>query len=257
MPYIDYKVKNRIGYITLNRPEKRNALNAGVVTELREAFSRGSVDKDVKVMVLRANGKAFCAGADLAYLHKLQSNSFEDNLHDSQHLMELFLQMYRCQKVIIAQIQGHAIAGGAGLAVVCDFSFAMPEVKIGYSEVKIGFVPAVVNVFLLRKIGEGKARELLLTGDLVSAETAQEIGLINRVVSSEKLEEHVDAFAQRLCRENSGTSMKYIKQMIEEVQSFSLSEGLAYASRMNAVARSSDDCKRGIAAYLNKEEIMW
>ncbi len=147
MDIVLYEVKERIGYLTLNRPEKRNALNFELVAALKEAFTRAENDPGVKVVVLRANGEAFCAGADLAYLQQLQQFSFEENLADSNHLKDLFLMIYQLKKVVIAQVQGHALAGGCGLATVCDFVFAVPEAKFGYTEVKIGFIPALVLVF--------------------------------------------------------------------------------------------------------------
>lgn len=257
MDYIQYEKNNKTAYITLNRPEKRNALNFDVVTELKEAFAEASQDDDVKVVVLRANGKAFCAGADLAYLQQLQQNTYDENLEDSSHLKELFYQIYTLNKVVIAQVQGHAIAGGCGLAAVCDFAFTVPEAKFGYTEVRIGFIPAIVKVFLLRKIGEMRAKELLLTGELITAEGAQNFGLVNRVVASGDLAEEVEAFAQILITKNSAQSMTYTKQMIAEVQSMSLEEGLQYAAEMNAKARASNDCQKGIAAFLAKEEVKW
>ena len=161
--YIQTEVSERIGYITLNRPDKRNALNFVVIRELKDAFAWMEQSSEVKVIVLRGNGKAFCAGADLDYMSKLQEYSYNENLMDSAHLMELFKQIYRLNKIVIAQIEGHALAGGCGLATLADFSFSVPEAKFGYTEVKIGFLPAIVMVFLLRKIGEGKAKQLLLS----------------------------------------------------------------------------------------------
>jgi methylglutaconyl-CoA hydratase len=191
MQFVKFEVKNRIGYITLNRPDKRNALNFQVVSELKQAFWNADNDDHCKVIVLKAEGAAFCAGADLDYLQQLQNNTYNENLADSTHLKELFEQIYTLSKVVIAQIQGHAIAGGSGLATVCDFSFAVPEAMFGYTEVKIGFIPAIVKVFLLRKIGEGKAKELLLSGSLITAEEAKQMGLINRVIEADKLEAFV------------------------------------------------------------------
>ena len=156
--FVNYNCKERVGYITLNRPEKRNALNAQFVTDLKEAFTHAEKDNDCKVIVLKTKGDAFCAGADLAYLKELQSNSYDENLADSTHLMELFQQIYTLPKVVIAQIQGHAIAGGCGLASVCDLAIATTESKFGYSEVKIGFIPAIVSVFLIKQIGVAKAK---------------------------------------------------------------------------------------------------
>lgn len=257
MEYIEYTVRERVGYITLNRPEKRNALSFELVAALKRAFAEAENDAGVKVIVLRAKGEVFCAGADLAYLQQLQGFSYEENKADSDHLRELFQQIYTLKKVVVAQVQGSALAGGCGLATVCDFSFAVPEAQFGYTEVRIGFIPAIVMVFLLRKIGEGNAKRLLLGGELISAQEAQAMGLVSRIFQKETLEAEVDTFVQKLIRGNSGHAMMLTKQMIAEVQQLSLAEALTFASDMNAKARGSEDCKRGIAAFLNKEKITW
>lgn len=257
MKLVTYQVQERIGILTLNRPEKRNALSHELVADLKEAIGHAEKDDHVKVIVLKANGEAFCAGADLSYLQQLQKFTHEENLQDSNHLKELFLKIYALPKVVIAQVQGHALAGGCGLATVCDFAYAAPEAKFGYTEVKIGFIPALVSVFLLRKIGEAKSKELLLGGELISAEAAVHMGLINKVVPSEKLESEVFTLAKKLASGNSGQSMKLTKQLIADVQSLGLHEALTYAAEMNAKARNTDDCKRGIAAFLNKEKLTW
>ncbi|OEJ99485.1 enoyl-CoA hydratase/isomerase family protein [Roseivirga misakiensis] len=255
--FVTYEVNDRVATITLNRPEKRNALNAQVVTELKNAFKHAAEDDTAKVIILAAVGDAFCAGADLAYLQALQKNTYEENLEDSNHLKELFQQIYTHPKVVIAKIQGHAIAGGSGLATVCDYSFTVPEAKFGYTEVRIGFIPAIVMVFLLRKIGEGKSKELLLSGELINADTAVEMGLINRTVAADSLDETVEAFAQTLVKKNSGQSMTYTKQMIAQVQEMTLNGGLDFAAAQNAKARASEDCQKGIGAFLNKEKPTW
>jgi methylglutaconyl-CoA hydratase len=257
MSLVLYSTKERIGYITLNRPEKRNALSRELVSELKEAFTLAEKDVDVKVIVLKANGESFCAGADLAYLQELQNFSFEENIADSNHLKELFLQIYQLKKVVIAQVQGHALAGGCGLATICDFVFAVPEAKFGYTEVKIGFIPAMVLIFLIRKIGEQKAKQLLLSGELIQGEDTMRMGLTNYIVSKEQLENSVFDFAQKLIKNNSGQSMMMTKKMIGEVQSMSLSDALDYAAKMNAEARATDDCKNGITAFLEKRELRW
>jgi methylglutaconyl-CoA hydratase len=257
MSLVLFEVKERIGYITLNRPDKRNALSFELVAELKEAFNRAENDSAVKVIVLRANGEAFCAGADLASLQKLQNNSFEENIADSNHLKELFIKIYQLKKVVIAQVQGHALAGGCGLATICDFVFAVPEAKFGYTEVKIGFIPAMVLVFLIRKIGEQRAKHLLLSGELVQSNDAMSFGLINFLVNKEELEKSVNDFAQKLITNNSGHSMNLTKQMIDQVQSMPLNDALTYAARMNAEMRASEDCKKGISSFLNKEKLSW
>ena len=249
------EVRDRIGYLTLNRPEKRNALSPTLVEELKQGLTQLKVNDSVKVIVLKANGKVFCAGADLSYLQELQTNTYEENLEDSLRLKELFQAIYSCPKPIIAQVHGHAIAGGCGLANVCDFVFSTPEAKYGYTEVRIGFVPAIVMFFLFRKIGEGRAKELLLSGGLISAEKAHEYGLINFLVEKDNLEERVTSFATELVNKNSGQSMALVKEMANRIQLMGLEEGLFYASQMNAEARGTEDCQRGIAAFLNKEAI--
>jgi methylglutaconyl-CoA hydratase len=228
-----------------------------MVSELAEAFRTAENDPEVKVCVLRANGKAFCAGADLEYLRRLQSYDFDQNLEDSNQLKGVFEYVYKMGKPVIAMVQGHAIAGGAGLVTLCDFAFAVPEAQFGYTEVRIGFLPAIVMVFLIRKIGELRAKELLLSGDIIDAVTAERYHMINKVIPSDEIEAYVKAFAARLCTQNSGQSMGITKKMIGDVQQFPIGEALAFAARMNARARGSDDCKRGISAFLNKEEIVW
>jgi len=256
MEFVTYQCENRIGYVTLSRPEKRNALNYQVVSELKKAFEVAANDKEAKVVVLKATGEAFCAGADLGYLQQLQKNSYQENLEDSTHLKELFLQLYTMPKVVIASIQGHAIAGGSGLAAVCDFSFSVPKAKFGYTEVRIGFIPAIVMIFLLRKIGEHKTKNLLLSGRLISAKEAVDYGLINQVVK-EDLDQEVTDFAQELINNNSTQSMAAAKQMIAKVQHLTLEEALNYAVEQNAHTRSTEDCKKGIASFLNKEPVRW
>jgi methylglutaconyl-CoA hydratase len=254
---VQYEVKDRVGYITLNRPEKRNALSYEMVSEIKLAFMNAEADKECKVIVIKGSGEAFCAGADLAYLQKLQTNTFDENLADSRHLMELFQFIYHSNKVVISQINGPALAGGCGLASVCDFSFATPESTFGYTEVKIGFVPAIVMVFLVRKVAEKNAREMLLTGDVFKADKALQYGLINYIIEPDELDDVVYKFAQKLCNQTSIQSVELIKEMLANVQSMDVNEALEYAAQTNAKARATDDCKRGIAAFLNKEKLSW
>ena len=257
MTFIDIKLGDRIFEITLNRPDKRNSLNSEFVAELIAAFTTADEDENTRVVILKANGKVFSAGADLGYLQQLQKNTYEENLEDSSQLATLFKKIYFHKKLIIAQVEGHAIAGGCGLATVCDFVFAVPEAKFGYTEVKIGFVPAIVMFFLLRKIGEGKARELLLTGKLIEAQQAKDFGIINEIISAEEIEKHTRGFALKLAEETSPQSIALTRRMIAEIQSLPLDEALLYASRQNASARSTEDCKKGIGAFLDKKDIKW
>lgn len=255
--YILYEVTDRLATITLNRPDKRNALNGEVVQELLNAFTRAENDPEVKVVMLAARGKVFCAGADLGYIQQLQSNTYEENLEDSSMLKSLFLKIYTLKKLVVARVHGHAIAGGCGLATVCDIIFTVPEAKFGYTEVRIGFIPALVKVFLLRKIGEGNARRLLLTGDLVTADEARRMGLVQFVHDEEDFDKAVDAFCRRMIQQTSGMSVEVTKEMIASIPDMTLETALDYAAVKNARTRESEDCRKGIGAFLTKEEIRW
>lgn len=257
MDIIEFHVKNRIGFITLNRVEKRNALNPEVISELTKAFNKALDHFEVKVIILKANGQVFSAGADLAYLQQLQNNSFEDNLADSNLLKNLYLTIYTSPKLVIAQVEGHAIAGGCGLATVCDLIFAVPEANFGYTEVKIGFIPALVSCFLIRRIGESRTKELLLSGDLIPARMAQHYGLINFVVEKDQIQESVTKYAERMAESTSSQSIKLTKELLLFNQNASLLESLEVAVNKNADARGTEDCKRGIDAFLNKEKLNW
>lgn len=252
-----YSVSDRIAYITINRPDKRNALNPELIADLTETFIRASEDDDVKVIILRANGNSFSAGADLEYLQQLQKNSFEENVADSNRLKKLFTTIYYLPKIVIAQVEGHAIAGGCGLATICDIVFATPESNFGYTEVKIGFVPAIVACFLKQKVNETIAKELLLTGNTFSANQALEYKLINFVTKSEEINQTVKEYALSLCRGSSGNSLMITKQLITQTTNPLLEKSLEFAVQINARVRESEDFKKGIASFLNKEKINW
>jgi methylglutaconyl-CoA hydratase len=257
MAVVEYEVADRIGTITLNRPEKRNALSPELIQTLHEMFLRAEQDDRCKVIVLRAEGEAFCSGADLGYLQQLQQFTVDENLEDSRRLRDLLLLMYRLKKVIIAEVQGSAIAGGCGLMTVCDFAFTVPDAKFGYTEVRIGFVPALVSVFLIRKIGEARARQLLITGKLVTAAEAHQMGLITEVVPPEKLSASVRQLAASLIKSASAASLQLTRKLIDEVQNYPLEEALERAAKENAIARGTDDCKKGVASFLNKQPLSW
>ncbi|HLT71312.1 MAG TPA: enoyl-CoA hydratase-related protein [Cyclobacteriaceae bacterium] len=257
MELVQYAVKGNVCTITMNRPEKRNALDPELIGALKEAFSRAESDDQAKVIVLNANGEAFCAGADLEYLQRLQQFTYEENLADSNELKNLFRQIYTHPKVVIAQVQGHALAGGCGLVSVCDFCFASVDARFGYTEVKIGFVPALVMWFLVRRIGEGRARQLLLTGTPIDAKEAYGLGLINCVCDKKMLEQDTLSFARSIIRANSSQAMKTTKKLLANMQSLTMEDALTLAAETNARARDTADCRRGISAFLNKEKIDW
>jgi len=254
---VETSTENQIRTIRLNRPDKRNALNADLVTALKDALAAADEDEHVRTVVLTGNGSAFSAGADLASLRALQDASPRENERDSRHLAGLFRQIYRHPLPIIAQVHGPAVGGGAGLAAVCDFSLVAEDAKIGFSEVRIGFVPAIVMVFLRRKLGETTARDLLLRGRLLTGGEAADCGLVTRSVSADDLEEEGRALGREIATKTSGTAVALTKRMLAQVSGMGLSEALDYAVQMNAYARGTEDCQAGIAAFLDEEAPPW
>jgi len=255
---IKYEIKDRTARITLNRAEKRNALDDLMVKELATAFTSAAKDQEVKVIVLSGAGSAFCAGADLEYLDRISKFDLEENRKDSSQLAQLFRLIYELRKPVIASVNGPALAGGCGLACVCDFVIASEEqARFGYTEVRIGFIPAIVMIFLVKRIGEGRARELVLRGNILTAQEAKEIGLVSMVVQEVRMQSTVDALTQELVTQNSITSMGLCKEMLSKLHGMNLLDALDFAANMNAAARMTTDCKQGLSAFLNKEKIEW
>jgi methylglutaconyl-CoA hydratase len=241
----------------MDRPEKRNALSGEMVEQLTAAFSEASSDLSVRVIVLTGTGSAFSAGADLAALQGLQSASLADNLADSTRLAALFDAIDSAPKPVVARVNGHAIAGGCGLQAVCDFSLAADTARLGFTEVRIGFVPAIVSVFLRSRLGEGKLRDLLLTGRLISAPEAESMGLIHRSVPNDALDAAVKDLALLLVRETSGQAIAETKALLRDLRSLSHPKALEAAVASNARARALPDCRAGVAAFLQKEAPPW
>lgn len=247
---IKYEIKNNTAVITLNRPDKRNALNSELVTSIKEKFSEAESDNSIKSIILTGEGKAFCAGADLEYLSQIKNNSAVENEKDSKSLAEMFLKIYNCKKPTIAAVNGAAIAGGCGLASVCDFIVASPsKSKFGYSEVKIGFVPAIVSIFLLKKVGEGKAIQLMLNGEIIDGTVAYQIGLVNYL--SENVLKEAFNLSEKL-NANSLESMMMTKHMIHTISSMNVEDAVKYCLRLNVLSRSTKDFEEGINKFLNK-----
>ncbi len=255
---IKYHVDQRICTITLSRPEKHNALDDVMIAELSSAVLAAQKDSNVKIVLLTGDGDSFCAGADLAYLQQMSGFDFSQNQEDSNNLMKLFLQLYTHRKPIIAVVRGNALAGGCGLATVCDIVVASRETaRFGYPEVKIGFIPAIVMTFLIRRVGEAKARELTMRGNILSAEEAHRIGLANIIVPETELESASLALASEMARQCSASSLGLIKELLSRIHGMSTQDALNYASNLNALTRMTDDCKKGVEAFLKKEQVKW
>ena len=247
---IKLHLEHPIATITLNRPEKRNALSPEMIRDISDAFDKLVTDEDVRVVVLAGEGGVFCAGADLEYIQKLADFDAEENLADSRALRDLFWKIYTYPKIVIAQVHGVALAGGCGLANVCDVVFAADDSTFGYTETMIGFIPALVSVFLTRKIGEQHARELLLSARKLTADEAYSLGMVNSVVSCPELEETVKAYALGVAK-NSPSAISMTKKMLATTSGMALEPALEYAASMNALARGTEDCKKGIAKFLS------
>lgn len=247
-------VVDGIATLLLDRAEKRNSLNTELIAALHAAITRCAHDENIRVVVLKGAGSAFCAGADLAYLQRISELSPSENIDDSAALKDMLQSIVECPKPVIAMVHGPAIAGGCGLATVCDFVLAgRAQATFGYSEVRIGFIPAIVLVYLIRKIGDTQARRLLLSAEQISADEAHRLGMITSVVDDESLESEVYTLAKRLAK-NSSSAMGLTKHMLNAVHGMSLDAGLQYATVMNALARQTDDCKKGIASFLNSSK---
>jgi methylglutaconyl-CoA hydratase len=246
---------DRVATVTLDRPEKRNAISFELIDDLLRALDE-IAKSPALVLILTGAGKAFCSGMDLENLKSLIGRSPEQNLKDSETMVRLFRALYEFPKVTIAAVNGPAIAGGTGLAVLCDFTLAVPEAKFGYTEVKIGFVPAIVSTFLLRQVGEKHARDLLLTGRIIGAEEALRMGLINEVVPADRLMTRARELAAQIM-ENSPTSLVLTKRLLSEHARAELDQQIVAAVRENAAIRETKNFREGVTSFLEKRKPRW
>lgn len=244
-----------VATILFNRPEKRNALSYELMDELLRAFDQVKKSQ-ARVLILTGAGSAFCAGMDLENLKALIGRTREQNLKDSETVAQVFRTLYDFPIPTIAAVNGAAIGGGVGLATLCDFTLSAPEARFGYTEVRIGFVPAIVSVFLLRQLGEKSVRELLLTGRLFTADEALRFGLVTQIVPPDKLMEQAGQLAVQLM-ENSPRSLQATKKLLSEFARTELDEQIHAAVRENAAIRETDDFREGISAFLEKRKPRW
>jgi len=244
-----------VATLTLNRPEKRNAISYELIGDLLRALDEVK-RASAQVLILTGAGRAFCSGMDLENLKALTGRTPEQNLKDSRTMVSLFRTLYEFPKPTIAAVNGAAIAGGTGLALLCDFTLAVPEANFGYTEVRIGFVPAIVSTFLLRQVGEKIARDLLLTGRIFDAEEALRLGLINQIVPAEKLLERARELALQLM-ESSPLSLANTKRLLTEQAKAELDAQIDTAIRENAAIRATADFREGVTAFLEKRKPKW
>lgn len=256
--YTTLEIARRAGVlrITLNRPEKRNALNPALMDELTGVLGAAGEDASCGVVLVTGAGSAFCAGLDLEHLQSLEDRNAAEHRADSERIAKLLRTLYDCPRPTIAAVNGAAIAGGCGIATLCDFTLAVPRAKFGYTEVRIGFIPAIVSTFLLAQVGEKQARDLLLTGRIFEAAEAHAMGLVNRVVEAEDLLPAAERLAAHLL-ENSPEALAATKRLLSANARAVLDAEIERAIQANADARLTGDFREGIRAFLEKRTPQW
>ena len=249
------ETNEQVATVTFNRPEKRNAITTQMIAELQAVLDE--IEKtQTRVVILTGNGKAFCAGIDLDMLQNIAKQSPGENQEDSRRIAKMFRKIWSYSRPMIAAVNGHALAGGCGIATLCDFTLAIPEAKFGYTEVKIGFLPAIVSVFLTRQIGEKRCRDLLLTGRLVEAAEAKELGLVNEIVPADKLMARANQLAETILA-SSPSSITRAKHLLVSAAAATVDHDLERAVLESARVRCTPDFKEGLAAFLEKRKPMW
>ena len=251
MPEILIENNGSVRTLTLNRPDKRNALNDELIAALKAALHEADADESLRAIVIRGAGKDFCSGADLSALQKIATASYEENIEDARSLAELFALIRSVRVPVIAAVHGRALAGGCGLALGCDLVVAGESVRFGFPEVKIGFVPAMVAAILRRNLGEKKSFELLTQGFEFTAAEALQLGLINRVVPDDELTAAVMDLAS-VYTKVSGSAVAMTKRLLYDIDADTYQTAIEKGVTVNAIARMTDDCQKGIAKFLEK-----
>jgi methylglutaconyl-CoA hydratase len=253
---IEAERDGRVGRIWLARPDVRNAFNAVMIGELREALGALAADDSVRVIVLSGRGTAFCAGADLAWMREIVRFSREQNLRESLDLAECLHDVYSVPKPTVARVNGPAIGGGTGFVSACDIAVASTEARFGLSEVKIGVVPAAISPYVVRRIGESRARQYFLTGERFDGRRAAEIGLVNIAVEPGDLDARVGEIVSSLLSSGPEALAK-AKELLTRVPGMSFPEAKRYTAEMIAGLRVSAEAQEGMAAFLEKRKPKW
>jgi len=244
-----YSVDGAMARITINRPEKRNALNDAVIAGIKQGLREAAADEGVRVIVISGAGKDFCSGADLSALQKIAGASVAENAEDARSLLELFVLIRQLPLPVVGAVMGRALAGGCGLATACDFVLASSSARFGYPEVKIGFVPAMVMAILRRNVSEKRAFELVTRGEEIGAEQAKELGLVNQVFSDDTFAGEVDAYVSKFAS-LSKQAIALTKGLLYQIDGLAFLEALETGADVNVIARMTEDCKKGIARFL-------
>jgi methylglutaconyl-CoA hydratase len=252
---IEIQSDDTLALITLNRPQKRNAISAQMIAELLAALNEVESGSE-RVAIITGAGKDFCAGMDLDALNSLATQSPEQNLADARRTAEFFRRLWSFPKPLIAAVNGAALAGGCGIATLCDFTLAVPQAKFGYTEVRVGFIPALVSKFLERQVGEKLARDLLLTARIVGPVEAMAIGLLTRVVPADQLMVSARELATILIA-NSPGSLMATKRLLVRTNEAEIDRCIELAVAESVAIRSTPDFREGLSAFLEKREPRW
>ena len=246
-----YSVDGSIARITLNRPDKRNALDDVIVSEFRDALRSTTADDGVRVVLVTGAGKDFCSGADLASLQRISEAGVEESMASARVMGELFVEMRRHPRPIVAAVRGRALAGGCGLATACDIIVAADSARFGYPEVNIGFIPAMVMAILRRSVSEKRAFELITRGEIITARAALEIGMINRVFADDQFDAEVEAYVMQMATK-SASAVSLAKSLLYQMDGMTFETAIEAGIQMNAITRMTEDCKRGVERFLKK-----
>ena len=248
--------RDAVATITLNRPDKRNAITTTMMAELQTALDAIEKNHSVRVVILTGAGTCFCAGMDLEMLAAIAQQSPTENQEDSRRIAKMLRRLWSYPRPLIAAVNGVAYAGGCGIATLCDFTLATPEARFGYTEVKIGFLPAIVSVFLTRQIGEKRSRDLLLTGRIIQAQEAKEFGMVTEVVPADRLLDRANELAAELIAA-SPSSLARAKHLLVSAAAPGIDHDLERAILENARIRCTPDFKEGVASFLEKRKPVW
>ena len=253
---IEIQKEKDVVTVYLNRPEVHNAMNEKLMKELTTCFKELSRDNDTRVIILTGKGKSFCAGADLNWMKSMVKYSKEENIRDSRLLSDLFEAIYNCPKPVIGRINGHAFGGGLGLFAVCDIAIAVPNCKFAFSEVKLGIIPAVISTYIIRRISLSSMRRLFITGERFESDYAKDIGLVDYVVSEDKIDEKIQMYV-KLLRSSGPKAIEEVKKLVDSCEKMDVEKYKEHTVKKISELRVSDEGQEGINAFLEKRKSKW
>lgn len=254
---IEFELKDDLGIVWLNRPEKHNAMDAEMISEIIDCFEAVNDMNEVRIVMLRGRGKSFCAGADLNYMKGIAEFGYEDNYQDSLKLAKCFNIIYTCKKPTIAVVQGAAIGGANGLLAACDFVYCTDETKFAFSEVKLGIAPATISPYVIKRIGEYGSKDLMLTGRRFLGKEAEYYRLVNKSLAADKLEDHINSIIKALMT-SGPDAMAACKQLIYNISNnINFDDSIDYSAKLIAELRASKEGQEGMASFLEKRKPNW